>query len=92
MGHFVSFMRSPAGRIMRVILGAVLISYGFFADGWTVIGLVGFIPVLAGGFNACLFAPLFGYTVWGEKKVKAVTRSVRESKAAQPTGIAASKA
>ena len=86
-------MRSPAGRILRVALGAALIAYGFFANGWTVIGLLGFIPVVTGGFNACLIAPLFGYTVLGERKVKAAKiRSAQSPTIADASKIATGKA
>ncbi|HET6511604.1 MAG TPA: hypothetical protein VFH43_05395 [Candidatus Kapabacteria bacterium] len=52
----------------KVLFGSAIIAFSFFQDGWPAIGLIGFIPVLTGAFNACWVAPLFGYTVWGERK------------------------
>ena len=68
---FVSFMRSPVGRILRIVLGVVIIGYGLSAVGGgtgMTIALVGVIPVLAGLFNFCLAAPLFGLDLHGRPR------------------------
>lgn len=68
MGNFVAFMRSPLGRILRIALGLFLIWYGFFAAGGALLGVIGLVPLFAGVVNICLFAPVLGYSVWGEPK------------------------
>ena len=64
----VTFMRSFAGRVLRFILGTVLIWWGFYADGGWLLGVIGFLPILAAIFNFCIFAPLLGYTFMGVKR------------------------
>ncbi len=67
MGFF-AFMASVPGRATRVIAGAVLIYLGFAViggTGGTVIGLVGVLPLMAGAFDRCIFAPLGGLPVAG---------------------------
>ena len=68
---FVTFMRSSAGRGARIVAGLALIILGLAAvggTGGTVLAVVGLVPLLAGVFNVCLFAPLFGVTFSGESK------------------------
>jgi hypothetical protein len=70
--HFVTFMRSGAGRGARIAAGAVIIIVGLAAVGGAagvVIAVIGLVPLLAGVFNFCLFAPLFGMDLKGEKRV-----------------------
>jgi hypothetical protein len=67
--NIVNVMQSPAGRIGRVLFGAAILALFFFQDGWPSWGMLGFIPIVAGGFGVCFIAPLFGYTVWGKKKM-----------------------
>ena len=70
MGNkFVDFMASPAGRITRVAGGVVLIALGLIAVGGfvgIVLALVGLVPLLAGAFDVCLVAPLFGQPMAGK--------------------------
>ncbi|HZK77233.1 MAG TPA: DUF2892 domain-containing protein [Candidatus Kapabacteria bacterium] len=68
MNNFVGFMRSPAGRTLRIVLGLFLIWWGFWGDAGVIVGMIGFVPLAAGTVNFCLFAPLFGRTIWGEAK------------------------
>jgi hypothetical protein len=70
MEGFVKFMRGIEGRAMRAVLGVAMITYGFMLEQSVIVGLLGFVPVICAGVNACLFGPLFGYTVWGEKKAR----------------------
>ncbi len=66
---FSQFMASNMGRILRVIAGVVLIAIGFTmksTDGY-VIALVGALPLLAGVFDVCIFAPLFRMPFTGKK-------------------------
>jgi hypothetical protein len=71
MNPFVKFMASPAGRITRIIAGIVLIVLGFFVVNNTVVGailiVVGLVPLVAGLFDFCVFAPLFGAPMSGPK-------------------------
>jgi hypothetical protein len=71
MNPFVKFMASRNGRITRIIAGAVLIILGFFVVDNITLGVilivVGLVPLLAGLFDFCLLAPLFGAPMSGAK-------------------------
>lgn len=63
MNPFIKFMVSPAGRIARIIAGLALVAWGILGLGGTtgiVVAAVGAVPLLAGLFDFCVFAPLFG--------------------------------
>ena len=63
MSPFVKFMISPAGRALRVVAGIALILWGILGlDGAAgiAVAVVGAVPLLAGLFDFCVFAPLFG--------------------------------
>lgn len=70
MNPFPKFMASTAGRLIRIIAGLVLVVVGFFVmhgvGGW-IVGIVGLVPLLAGLFDFCVFAPLFGAPMSGPK-------------------------
>lgn len=60
---FARFMSSTTGRLLRIIAGLALIALGvFYFTGTTgiIVALIGVVPLLAGVFNICVFAPLFG--------------------------------
>lgn len=60
---FARFMSSAAGRLIRIVAGIALIGVGLLlAQGVATIVLivVGAVPLVAGLFNFCVFAPLFG--------------------------------
>jgi type IV secretory pathway VirB2 component (pilin) len=61
MNAFFKFMASTAGRIARIIAGLVLIALGIWAvsgiGGWILV-IIGLVPLLAGLFDRCVFAPL----------------------------------
>jgi hypothetical protein len=63
-----SFLASPAGRAIRIIAGLVLILAGFWwitgIVGW-IVALIGLVPLAAGVFDWCVFAPLFGMPFLG---------------------------
>ena len=65
---FVAFMRSWAGRLIRIAAGALLVWYGLTQMtgpvGWLV-AAVGIVPIAAGAVNFCLIGPLFGLTLMG---------------------------
>ncbi len=70
MNPFVSFMSSNAGRILRIAAGLALILWGWLGLGGMVgviVGLIGLLPLAAGVFDFCAFAPLFGDPLRGSK-------------------------
>ncbi len=70
MNPFVKFMSSPAGRITRIIAGIALIMIGLLAVhglGGTILAIVGLLPLVAGLFDFCVFAPLFGAPLSGKQ-------------------------
>jgi len=70
MNPFVKFMAFPAGRITRVVAGILLIALGLFAIhgvGGIILAIVGLVPLVAGLFDFCVFAPLFGAPMSGPK-------------------------
>jgi len=57
------FLASPWGRIVRAVVGLLLIFAGLVwigGLGGGILGIVGLVPLLAGGFDFCVFAPFFG--------------------------------
>jgi hypothetical protein len=64
------FLASPAGRVVRAIAGVVLIVVGIVvvkgAIGW-ILAVVGLVPLVAGVFDWCFFAPLFGLPFVGPR-------------------------
>ena len=71
---FASFMSSATGRILRMLVGLVLIGWGVFlavAASTITIGIilvvVGLLPLMAGLTDVCVFAPLFGAPFSGAK-------------------------
>lgn len=70
MNPFVKFMASPAGRITRIVAGLVLIALGLLVIHGTagiIVAVVGALPLVAGLFDFCVFAPLFGAPMSGPK-------------------------
>jgi len=70
MNPFVKFMAFPAGRITRVVAGILLIALGLFAIHGVcgiILAIVGLVPLVAGLFDFCVFAPLFGAPMSGPK-------------------------
>ena len=66
---FVSFMRSAAGRGLRIVAGIALITLGISigGTGGVIIAVVGVVPLAAGVFNFCLAGPLFEVDLMGRK-------------------------
>ncbi|MBK8935518.1 MAG: DUF2892 domain-containing protein [Chloroflexi bacterium] len=63
-------MASSAGRIVRIVAGIALIAWGLM--GLTgivgiIVAIVGALPLLAGLFDFCVFAPLFGNPLKGKE-------------------------
>jgi type IV secretory pathway VirB2 component (pilin) len=75
MDGLFRFMGSSNGRIARIVAGLVLVLVGFLwvhgAGGW-ILAIVGLVPLLAGAFDKCVFAPLFGYPFDGSALRKKV--------------------
>ena len=70
MNPFATFMASPAGRLIRIVAGLVLIALGLFVihgTSGTILAIVGLVPLVAGVFDFCIFAPLFGAPMSGPK-------------------------
>jgi hypothetical protein len=70
MNPFVKFMASTAGRITRIVAGLVLIALGLLVMngvGGYIVAIIGAVPLLAGVFDFCVFAPLFGAPLSGPK-------------------------
>jgi len=70
MNPFVKFMASTAGRIVRIVAGLILIALGLLVVhgvGGIVLAIVGLVPLVAGLFDFCVFAPLFGAPLSGPK-------------------------
>ncbi len=75
MGSIVSFMQSLSGRLLRIVVGIALIAVGLLVinNVWgIVIAVIGAVPLIAGLVGVCLFAPLFGYTLSGQRKASPV--------------------
>jgi hypothetical protein len=69
------FLAGTAGRIVRVVAGLILIALGLWVTqgAWSwVLGIVGLVPLLAGLFDWCVFAPLFSLPFVGERLRHAV--------------------
>ena len=72
MGTFILFMQSLVGRLVRIVAGIVLIIIGVFVinNGWGImVAIIGTVPLVAGIAGVCLLAPLFGYTLTGQRKI-----------------------
>ena len=70
MNPFVRFMASPTGRVIRVVAGIVLVVLGLLVVknvGGIILAVVGLVPLVAGLFDFCVFAPLFGAPLSGPK-------------------------
>ena len=70
MNPFIRFMVSTAGRITRIVAGIALVLWGLTglsgAAGLSV-AVIGLVPLLAGLFDFCVFAPLFGFPLSGPR-------------------------
>ncbi len=70
MNPVISFLASGNGRIVRVVAGLALIVWGLFGLHslvGTIVAIVGVVPFVAGLFDFCVFAPLFGQPLSGPK-------------------------
>ncbi len=60
--RFLSFMSTPIGRVLRIIMGAALITLGLVVGGPVGTGLVvfGILPPMTGILGVCPINPLIG--------------------------------
>ena len=69
MNQLFEFLASSAGRLVRAVLGLILIALGIWTVsgvwGWVLV-VIGLVPLAAGLFDFCLFAPVFGLPFVGE--------------------------
>jgi hypothetical protein len=62
-------MSSSAGRGLRILAGGGLIAGGIVTGGTggVILAVAGIVPLAAGVLNICLFGPLFGLTLKGQR-------------------------
>jgi len=75
MKAFFRFLASSTGRLVRAVAGLILIVVGIWAIGGVVgwiLAIIGLVPLAAGLFDRCVFAPLFGLPFTGPDLRKAV--------------------
>jgi len=63
-------MSSTTGRFTRIVAGIALILIGLFVVhgvGGIILAIVGLLPLVAGMFDFCVFAPLFGAPLSGKQ-------------------------
>ena len=66
---FAHFMSMTAGRAIRILAGIALILVGLLlvkGTGGMILAVVGVLPLVAGLFDFCVFAPVFGAPLWGK--------------------------
>jgi hypothetical protein len=67
---FAGFINSPAGRFARIVVGLVLLGFGYGLRGGAagiVLMVIGLVPLVAGAFNLCLISALLGGTISGAR-------------------------
>jgi hypothetical protein len=78
MNAFFRFIASTTGRIVRIVAGLILIAIGILwvrgVGAWVLV-IVGLVPFVAGLFDWCVFAPLFGLPFVGPRLRRAVENS-----------------
>jgi hypothetical protein len=77
MNALFGFLGSTAGRVTRAVAGVILIVVGLVliknVGGW-IVAIIGLVPLAAGVFDLCVFAPLFKLPFNGAK-LRDATRS-----------------
>ena len=67
---FARFINSPAGRVTRLVVGILLIIWGYTQLG-TAVGIIliiiGLIPLVAGALDLCLISALLGGPISGAR-------------------------
>jgi hypothetical protein len=70
MNPLIGFLASGTGRIVRIVAGLALIAWGAFGvhgAAGVALAAVGAVPLVAGLFDFCVFAPLFRMPLSGQK-------------------------
>ena len=70
MNPLIRFLASGNGRLVRAAAGLFLIAWGLLALHGTagaIVAIIGVVPFVAGLFDFCVFAPLFGQPLSGPK-------------------------
>ena len=60
---FIQFLASKTGRYVRIAVGIILLILGIFVvedAAGIVLTIIALVPLLAGIFDVCVIAPLFG--------------------------------
>jgi len=68
--RFARLINSPAGRLLRIIVGVVLVGWGLMHLGTStgiILTVVGLVPLTAGTFNLCLISALLGGPISGAR-------------------------
>ena len=74
---FLSFMSTPVGRVIRILMGAVIIAIGLNIDGGFGLALTifGFLPPITGIFGICPINPLVGRPIRCDETCRLATPS-----------------
>lgn len=68
MRSLFGFMATTLGRVTRVVAGLILVVIGLALGGaWWILAVIGLVPLLAGAFDVCLLAPMFGAPLRGSE-------------------------
>jgi len=70
MNPMIKVLASSTGRAIRVVAGIGLVAFGLLGlegAAGIVVAIIGAVPLLAGVFDFCVFAPLFGFPLSGPK-------------------------
>lgn len=70
---FAQLINTPTGRIVRIVVGLVLIVWGYTQRADTIgiiFMVVGLIPLAAGMFNLCLISAMLGGPISGARIAK----------------------
>ncbi len=69
MRGLICWLATSGGRLARVVAGIVLVVVGLLVIGGVggiILALIGLVPLLAGLFDRCVFAPLGGLPFVGK--------------------------
>ncbi len=74
---FARFINSTAGRVLRIIVGAVMVIWGALNAADTsgiVVLVIGCIPLIAGAMDLCLVSALLGGPLSGRRVREVASR------------------
>lgn len=70
LGGTLNWNCGLAAKPLQIVAGIALIAWGLAGIGGTIgiiVAIVGIVPLVAGLFDFCLIAPLFGFSISGSK-------------------------